>query len=271
MIFKRRNLNPMNPNLKKVRDLIKRRLKSSGMKYSDLAKLSGFSELKIRRYMSNQDFKFKDLILILESLKMGIFTELKGDFGLKYQMKPYTLAQEKLLTENPQIGLFFLKIRFGSPISKALKIAGIDESQRSRVLRKLEKVGLLEYMPGDRTLIKTNSPSLYLKNGPILKVQVPLFIEQLFEHFRKHSKELYSGYEFKKESQSILIPFEFYLDESINKQFCQELFSLVSKYREISVSLDREKNSLFPVSGIIASDINDAWKNVYDVLIDRSK
>ncbi len=59
---------------RQLRAFIKLQLKSKKLGYKDLSTMTQLSPLKIRRIMSNQDFKLEDLILISRALQFRLFT-----------------------------------------------------------------------------------------------------------------------------------------------------------------------------------------------------
>jgi hypothetical protein len=58
---------------RQLRAYIKMQLKSKKLGYKDLSAMTQLSPLKIRRIMSNQDFKLEDLILISRALQFQLF------------------------------------------------------------------------------------------------------------------------------------------------------------------------------------------------------
>lgn len=58
---------------RQLRAFIKLQLKSKRLGYKDLSTMTQMSPLKIRRIMSNQDFKLEDLILISRALQFRLF------------------------------------------------------------------------------------------------------------------------------------------------------------------------------------------------------
>lgn len=59
---------------RQLRAFIKMQLKSKKLGYKDLSTMTQLSPLKIRRIMSNQDFKLEDLIVISRALQFRLFT-----------------------------------------------------------------------------------------------------------------------------------------------------------------------------------------------------
>lgn len=249
-----------------LRKYIRNRIRSLGLNYKLLATDLGVSELKLKRQMTQQDFKLDFLIRLLDRLGHSFFQFLDLNLGLAPQLQMYTLAQEKLLTEQPRLGLFFLKIRFGFSIDEAAKVAGIPKLKIPNSLRRLENVNLLELHPDLKTKIKIVRPSLFHPRGAFRKIQLPQFSRGLIDHFYNLAQQ--NGFNLSR-PKTIFIPFEVYLNESMGRSLCAELAQVVTKYRELSVSLDQKNDPLTPFAGLVACDNFDGWRASYEALIAR--
>lgn len=142
---------------------LKERLKSSGITYAMLAEKLGISEPTLKRWFSKNTFTIKQLEDICNA--MGIsFTEI-------FQVQPHratnflTGEQELELSSDEMLFQTFYLVISGAKPKTVTKHLKITAQQVSRLLYRLDLLGLIELHPGEKIIPLVTPNVRWLPNG----------------------------------------------------------------------------------------------------------
>ena len=166
-------------------ELLKRALKSKGITYKKLAQMLEISEPTIGRMFSIGAFSLERYVEICQLI--GLTYEDMIRLGeSEPQVFEFTLEQERFFANN-QIYLIFLLLMLRDRKSPQ-EIAGeynLNEQTVSKILSRLDKMKLIEWLPGNKAKLLISTKYSPIENGPIRKAYgkelIMDFIEGTFE------------------------------------------------------------------------------------------
>lgn len=177
---------------------LKKLLKARGATYRDLARALGLSEASIKRLFSERTFTLQRLEQICAFLEVDFFELGKLARGAAESPGELTLAQEKSLAADPKLlGVFYLLYNGWQP-DDIFERYVLTRAEILRLVLRLERLGVVELLPGDKVRLLGARTLRIRRDGPIRGTHgasvVASFIEGDFEEagglFRFEVREL---------------------------------------------------------------------------------
>jgi transcriptional regulator with XRE-family HTH domain len=135
-------------------DALKRVLKSRHMTYADLARAIGLSEASVKRLFSQRTFTLERLEQVLRVLEVDFFELARLARGAADAPQQMTEVQEAALAADPQLmGVFYLLFNEWQP-ARILERYEIGEAPLTRLLARLDRLGLVTLLPGNRVRLR---------------------------------------------------------------------------------------------------------------------
>lgn len=151
-------------------DTLKGVLKSRRVTYADLANKIGLSEASVKRLFSQRTFTLSRLQQVLQALDMDFFELARIARGAGDAPQEMTEAQEHALATEPQLmGVFYLLFNDWQP-AQVLARYEVTEAELTRWLTRLDRLQLIDLMPGNRVKLKV-SRHLRLKPGGAIRAK----------------------------------------------------------------------------------------------------
>ena len=170
---------------------LKKALKLKGITYPKLAKMLDISEATIGRNFSEGNFSLKRFIKICSLI--GVSIEDLIQMGEKEEPTiqiTYTLEQEHLLAKNKNYLVFMDLLTLGNTPNQIAKDYGLDEGILIKILSGLEKVGLIEWLPGNKAKLTPPHILQFIRNGPCEKAYTRDYIYDFLEGSFEGENEL---------------------------------------------------------------------------------
>lgn len=159
---------------------LKKILKSKGINYELLAKKLDLSLPTIKRMFSKEDMnlsrledicdaagiKLTDVFRLVETVSEGVSEEL-------------SLEQEQYFYKNPSRFSYFDLLLNGMKIKQIEKIFKLSPAQTTKILRDLEKIGVIDWQSDFKVRLKTSTVIKLRNKGPLQK----LFMENGVKDF----------------------------------------------------------------------------------------
>lgn len=148
-------------------DALKRCLRAQGMTYKDLAARIRMSEAAIKRMFSRRAMSLQRLEQICDVLDVGL-AELSAEAARgRKPMAQLSEAQELALVKDPALllALFLTLNRWRQ--DDALAHFGFTPAQWTGLLVKLDRLGIIELMPGNRGRALTARNFRWRADGPM--------------------------------------------------------------------------------------------------------
>lgn len=151
-------------------EALKRVLKSRGLTYADVAKAIGLSEPSVKRQFSQRSFSLRTLDEICRLAEIDFFDLAKLARKSMDTQETLTVAQEEALAKQPLLlGIFNLLYHEWQP-ADILVAYELGKAECTRLLVRLDRLGLIELLPNDRVKVRAPRPLRILPDGPIRNV-----------------------------------------------------------------------------------------------------
>lgn len=147
---------------------LKRVLKERGMTYADVAAALGISHASVRRTFAQRSFTLARIDEICELAGIN-FLELArlADAARPAMPDMLTDAQEQALVDDP-LALFCFHLALGGwTVDRVEQDYGIDQTQLIPALLKLERIGLIQLLPGNVIRLMTARSIGWRRGGPM--------------------------------------------------------------------------------------------------------
>lgn len=172
---------------------LKRLLKAQGVTYAALAQRLTLSEATVKRMFSRGAITLKRLDEICQVLDIGL-AELSAEAHREREpLDALSVAQEKALVEDPALLLALYLVLNRWQQDEVLTRYRWSKSDWTLLLARLDRLGIIELLPGNRTRPRTRRNFRWRREGPMQR-----FFQQklLPEYFRR---------EFDGEHDSLLL------------------------------------------------------------------
>lgn len=148
-------------------DTLKIALRSQGYNYADCARWLELSEASVKRLFSRRQFSLDRLEVLCTHLGMD-FIELARQMEQRQaRVSRLHETQEQALVEEPRQLLVAVCLLNHWPIEAILEHYEFSPHELQVVLGKLDRIGLIELLPGNRVRLKVQRDFRWRNGGPI--------------------------------------------------------------------------------------------------------
>lgn len=148
-------------------DALKQSLKAQGYTYAKVARGLGMSEASVKRMFSRRDFTLKrlDRVLELAGLELGELTRsISPEAKLISRMTP---QQERSIVSDKKLLLVSLCALNQMPLEKIVATYDLSEPECIRLFVRLDKLGIIRLLPGNRYRLLLSRTFSWLPDGPM--------------------------------------------------------------------------------------------------------
>ena len=148
-------------------DALKHSLKAQGLTYAKVARGLGMSEASVKRMFSRRDFTLKrlDKVLELAGLELGELTRsISNEAKLISRMTP---QQERTIVSDKKVMLMALCALNQMPLEKIMASYQLSEPECIRLLVRLDRLGIIRLLPGNRYRLLLSRTFSWLPDGPM--------------------------------------------------------------------------------------------------------
>jgi len=157
------------PQHKAIVQAVKNELKRRGKTYQDLALGLALSESTVKRMFALNAFSLERLDQICGFLEMEI-TELVHSIEQdKKRIERLSVEQEKELVSDTKLLLVAISLLNKLSYSEILEAYDISEFESIQLMAKLDRMQIIELLPGNRVRLKISRSFSWRPNGPIQK------------------------------------------------------------------------------------------------------
>ena len=219
---------------------LKYALKARGKTYADVAVALGLTEASVKRLFSQRSFSLSrlDQVCQLVELEISDLVQLMNERQQKLQQ--LTVEQETEITRDVTLILVTVCVLNRWTMQDILAYYHISETECVRHLAKLDRLKLIELLPGNRIRLMVAPNFSWLENGPI---------QSFFQ--RKISQEFFST-RFSRDDESLMV-LNGMLSRHSNAEFQRKLKRLAREFDVLNnddASLDIEQR--FGVTLVLA-------------------
>ncbi|MDB5396438.1 MAG: family transcriptional regulator [Rhodospirillales bacterium] len=142
-------------------------LRARGLRHSDIAERLNVTERTVTRWFSRDgvDTRVVEQLCDLAGISFFGLCELAGK-RIEQRISNMTVKQERMLSEDALLDYLFSQILKGWSTEELRREARIPEAVLVGALIRLEKIGLIELLPGNEIRLLTNKDIKWRPNGP---------------------------------------------------------------------------------------------------------
>lgn len=163
----------------RIIETLKKTLKASGKTYSDVGECLGLSEASVKRLFADQHFTLERLEKVCELLDIELVDLIKSMEQARQKTVQLTLDQEKELVSDIKLLLVAHSLMNKWQFKEIVETFDISESEGIQLLAKLDRMKIIELLPGNRVKLLVSRDFTWHPGGPIQK----FFEQQLQAEF----------------------------------------------------------------------------------------
>ncbi len=146
---------------------LKRRLKAHGMTYRDVAPLLGLSEASVKRLFSRGDFTLARIERICAALEISLGDLVREAEEAHAALRSLTPEQERELISSPDLLMVAVLVVQGWTFEQILACYELTEHELIRALAHLDRLRLIDLLPGNRIRRLVAPNFTWVAGGPI--------------------------------------------------------------------------------------------------------
>ena len=150
-------------------DTLKQQLKASGKTYADIATDLDLSEASVKRLFSERNFTLQRLEIICDAIGISFFQLVEKMSHQQQSLTQLTLDQEREVANDVVLLLIAVSVINGFCFEDLVSQYKISETECIQKLAQLDRLKLIELLPGNRIRLLVSPNFNWLPNGPIQK------------------------------------------------------------------------------------------------------
>lgn len=176
-------------------DTLKRALRDRGLTYAAVARELGMSEANIKRMFASRRFTLARLEEICQLIQMELTDLVELYDESRQRISKLTLEQEQELVNDVRLLLVAVAVRNRLSLDDIVDYYDLSKTECIRYLARLDKLRIIDLLPGNRIKLRIDEAFHWLPDGPIER----FFEKQVQGQFLRSS--------FKGEAESRLFLF----------------------------------------------------------------
>lgn len=217
-------------------EALKKSLKAHGKTYQDVARHLDLSEASVKRLFSEKSFSLQRLDQTCQMMDMEIsdLVQMMNE-GIRGLMQGLSLEQEKEIASDLELLLITVCALNRWTMAEMMEHFHLSEHRCINHLAKLDRLGLIELLPGNRIKLRVATNFKWQENGPIQR----FFQEKLEADFFRSR--------FDKENERLIVVNGMIADSS-NAVFQRKMEQLAREFDELNsddapLPLDKRKGT----------------------------
>lgn len=151
-------------------DALKRSLRARGLTYGALARELRLSEASIKRMFSRGTFTLSRIEQILAVLDLELEEVARMSRSAEAQARELSLEQESALAKDERLLSVFWLLQNDWRFAEIVEAFAISRAELTGACARLEKLGLIDWRPGDHVRLKVAKDFAWRSGGPVKKV-----------------------------------------------------------------------------------------------------
>lgn len=169
---------------------LKAQMRSKGYTQSTLARVLNVSLPTLKRWFAGKGVNLESLHAVMQALGVSfleVASAIQSDALMQFE---YTQEQEKALANNPKLLAYFDQLLRGRSPSAISKQFHLSKKTTQTCLHQLDKIGLVEWLPGNRARLKVAGEPRWRAGGPLAY----RFKDQIRQDFLRSDKILFESF-----------------------------------------------------------------------------
>ena len=169
-----------------IYDEMKLLLKAAGLTYGDVARHLDVSNASVKRLFSEQTMSLQRIEAVAELLNMTLGEVVSSAESRKEQINVLSAEQEQALVDDISLLIVGVCVTNRWSFDTILNHYTIDEHELIQLMVRLDKLGIIELLPGNRYRLRVSRNFRWRTNGPL---QTFFFKTVLPDFFRVQQDE----------------------------------------------------------------------------------
>ncbi len=162
-------------------DVIKKGLRERGLTYARVAEALGLSESSVKRVFSQENLSLDRLEQICAVMDLEITDLFDLTRAAEKRITELTEEQEEVLVSDPKVLLIAILAINHWTVPFILEKYRFSESELVALLVRLDRLGIIELLPGNRIKVRLAHNFSWRKGGPIQRFFESRVQEQFFK------------------------------------------------------------------------------------------
>lgn len=164
---------------KRIVSALKQVLKARGIAYDQVARHLGLSLSSVKRMFSTGAFSLERLEMVCDLAAVDLLELARLADAQRLQVSSLTVDQEREIVSDPALLLVAVCAFNRWPFEKILEHYRLSSPELTRLLIRLDRMGLIELLPGNRIRLRIARSFTWLPDGPIHR----FFVERVQSEF----------------------------------------------------------------------------------------
>ena len=164
---------------KRIVEALKQALRTRGVSYAQVARGLALSESSVKRLFSTGAFSLHRLEAVCDLAGLDLLELARQADAQRYRMPALTVDQERELVGDPALLLVAVCALNRWPFERILERYRFDTPRLVGLLARLDRMGLIELLPGNRIRLRIARSFAWLPDGPIHR----FFVDRLQSEF----------------------------------------------------------------------------------------
>lgn len=161
---------------------LKRILKERGWRYADLAAALGVSEPTIKRSLASGRMSLERLEQVCDALDIDFFELARSARGTRDSRRHLSARQEAALADDPRLMTVFHLLCQGWQSAAIGEGYGLRKPELLRLLAQLDRLRLIELLPGDRVRLRMPRDFSWRDDGPVRARYFQMASREFIDH-----------------------------------------------------------------------------------------
>lgn len=172
-------------------EALKQALKAAKLTYADVARGLGVSEATVKRMFSKGDFSLHRLEQVCGVLKLEVSDLAELATEASEPFSSLTPAQEEALLADPRLMLLAFLVLSHWQFADIVQTFKISEHEAIQLLAKLDRLGMIDLLPGNRIKLLTARNFTWRKDGSVQQFfEKEVLRDFLHTHFHGEREDL---------------------------------------------------------------------------------
>lgn len=172
-------------------DTLKRRLKSLGLHYSDVAKTLDLSETSVKRLFARGDLSLERLESVCLMVDWNLADLVDAARRESQRIDELSMEQEAGIAADLVLLMIAVSVINGFSFQDLIEQYALSEHDVVRKLAHLDRLQLIDLLPGNRIKLKVSSDFRWRARGPIQEFFLTSVVHEFFNsHFAADEEKL---------------------------------------------------------------------------------
>ena len=164
---------------KRIVEALKQALRTRGISYAEVARGLELSESSVKRLFSTAAFSLQRLEAVCDLAGLDLLELARDADAARFRMPALTVEQEREFVDDPELLLVAVCALNRWPFERILDHYRFTASRLVALLARLDRMGLIELLPGNRIRPRIARNFAWLPDGPIHR----FFVDRLQSEF----------------------------------------------------------------------------------------